>query len=43
MFEGSWPSAVGREPGVREGRLAAGQGAQAHAEEAGARGAVAHL
>ena len=32
---------VDREPGVREGRLAARQGAQAHAEEARARGAVA--
>ena len=30
-----------REPGVREGRLAPRQGAEAHAEEAGARGAVA--
>ena len=30
-----------REPGVREGRLAARQGAEAHAEEARARGAVA--
>ena len=30
-----------REPGVREGRLAARQGAQAHAEEARARGGVA--
>ena len=30
-----------REPGVREGRVAARQGAQAHAEEARARGSVA--
>jgi ATP-dependent Clp protease ATP-binding subunit ClpC len=30
-----------REPGVREGRLTPRQGAEAHAEEAGARGAVA--
>ena len=33
---------VDREPGVREGRLAARQGAQAHAEEARARGGVAN-
>ena len=33
---------VDREPGVREGRVAPRQGAEAHAEEARARGAVAH-